>query len=467
MLEDGFFWYTFGMFKFRYISVCILLVAGLVGAFVYHQQRAHGQFAFKLGLDLSGGSHLEYVADTSKISPTQVNDSLAALQTVIERRVNAFGVGEPVIQTERGGVTGTGDHRLVVELPGVTDVNQAIDTIGKTPTLEFKLVNKGMEDKLTTTLNMASGTPITIMNPAAFTETGLTGALLSSAHLDFSNGTGAYASQPVVAVTFNDQGTKLFSDITTQNTGRALAIFLDGNLISAPVIKDAITSGSATISGSFTVAAAKELANSLNLGALPVPITLSSTQTVGATLGSEAVAAGMRAAVLGLIMLSLFLVLWYRLPGLVAVVALAIYVAIMLAIFQLVPVVLTAAGVAGFILSIGLAVDANILIAERMKEEIAAGKHGTTAIRDGFSRAWTAIRDSNIAHMIAAVVLFALGTSIVKGFALVFGLGVLVSFLSAISVSRTFLLALGVDSSKPFGRFLMGSGFSSSAPVGK
>ena len=406
---------------------------------------------------------MEYVADVSKIPPTQVSDSLAALQTVIERRVNAFGVGEPVIQTERGGITGNGDHRVIVELPGVTDINQAIDMIGKTPTLEFKLVNKGMENNLTTSLTIASGTPpITIMNPAAFTETGLTGALLSSAHLDFNSGSGAYASEPVVAVTFNSEGTKLFADITTQNTGRELAIFLDGNLISAPVIRDSITSGSATISGSFTAATAKELANNLNLGALPVPITLASTQAVGATLGSEAVASGVRAAIIGLLALSLFLIFWYRLPGFVAVVALTIYVAIMLAIFQLVPVVLTAAGVAGFILSIGLAVDANILIAERMKEEIAGGKHGQTAIQDGFARAWSAIRDANTAHIIAAIVLFMFGTSIVKGFALVFGLGVIISFLSAITVSRTFLLALGVDSSRPFGRFLMGSGFSGS-----
>ena len=450
------------MFKFRYFSVCILIVAAAVGYFVWHQQTTNGRFPFKLGLDLSGGSHLEYVADTSKIPAAQVKDSLAALQTVIERRVNSFGVGEPVIQTERGGVTGSGDYRMIVELPGVTDVNKAIEMIGKTPTLEFKLVNKGMENNLTVTLTAASGTPpITIINPAAFTDTGLTGALLSSARLDFNNSSGAYSSQPVVTVTFNPQGTKLFADITTQNKDSELAIFLDGDLISAPVIRDAITSGSATISGSFTAATAKELANNLNLGALPVPITLASTQTVGATLGTEAVASGVRSALIGLIALSVFLIFWYRLPGLVAVVALAIYVAIMLAIFQLISVVLTAAGVAGFILSIGLAVDANILIAERMKEEIAGGKYGQSAIRDGFARAWTAIRDANTAHLIAAVVLFMLGTSIVKGFALVFGLGVLISFLSAITVSRTFLLALGVDSSRPLGRFLMGSGIGS------
>jgi len=450
------------MFKFRYLSVCILIVAIGAGWFVWHEQSAHGRFAFKLGLDLSGGSHLEYTADTHAIAPAEENNSLAALQTVIERRVNAFGVGEPVIQSERGGVTGTGDHRLIVELPGVTDVNQAISMIGKTPTLEFKLVNKGMENQLTMPVTAASGTaPITIINYGAFSDTGLTGAMLSGAHLEFSseNGAGAYASQPVVAVTFNAEGTKLFADITTNNIGRELAIFLDGDLISVPTIRDPITSGSATISGSFTAASAKELANNLNLGALPVPITLSSTQTVGATLGSEAVASGVRAAVIGLLALSLFLLLWYRLPGLVAVASLAIYVVLMLAVFQLVSVVLTAAGIAGFILSIGLAVDANILIAERMKEEIAGGKHSYVAIRDGFARAWSAIRDANTAHLIAAVVLFMFGTSIVKGFALVFGLGVLISFLSAITISRTFLLALGVNTSRPTGRFLMGSGF--------
>ncbi len=201
------------------------------------------------------------------------------------------------------------------------------------------------------------------------------------------------------------------------------------------------------------------MVRNLNLGALPVPIQLASTETIGATLGDEALHAGLAAGIAGFVLLSLFMVLWYRLPGLVSVVALLIYVVIMLVLFKLVPVVLTAAGIAGFILSVGLAVDANILISERIKEELDEGKSAEPAIREGFSRAWLAIRDSNIAHIIAGVILFWFGTSLIKGFALVFSLGVVVSMLSAITISRTFLLALGLDARKPASRFLMRSGF--------
>ncbi len=189
-----------------------------------------------------------------------------------------------------------------------------------------------------------------------------------------------------------------------------------------------------------------------------MPITLESTQSIGAILGESALHAGVMAGLFGFIVLSLFMIFWYRLPGVVAVVSLVIYSIIMLVLFKLIPVVLTSAGIAGFILSIGLAVDANVLIAERMKEELAEGKETQAAIREGFHRAWSAIRDSNIAHVIAAVILFWLGTSIIKGFALVFGLGVIVSLLSAITISRTFMLALGVNAKSSAGRFLMRSG---------
>jgi protein-export membrane protein SecD len=200
------------------------------------------------------------------------------------------------------------------------------------------------------------------------------------------------------------------------------------------------------------------LVRNLNLGALPVPIALASSQTIGATLGEAALEAGVFAGAVGFAILSLFMVLWYRLPGVVAVAALVIYVLVMLALFKLIPVVLTAAGIAGFILSVGLAVDANVLIAERLKEELAAGKKAEDAIREGFARAWLAIRDSNITSIISAIILFWFGTSLIKGFALVFGLGVIISMLSAITVSRTLLLALGVDAQSSWGRFLLRSG---------
>ena len=436
------------MFALRYSAVLVIVTALLVGAFVYFTN--HGRFAFKLGLDLSGGTHLVYSADTTKVPKGQVSDAMNALQQVIERRVNAFGVGEPVVQTQQGGALGGGDYRLIVELPGVTDVNQAVAMIGSTPTLEFKLVKQGQEASTT----LATGAP----NPAAFEDTGLTGKYLSSASLQFGNGLGALASAPTILVNFNPEGAKLFSDITGKNVGRELGIFLDGKLLSAPVIQVHIDNGSAVISGNFTAQAAKDLATNLNLGALPVPIALTSTESIGATLGDQATHAGVMAGILGFIALSIFMILWYRLPGVVAVFSLFIYCMLMLALFKLLPVVLTAAGIAGFILSVGLAVDANVLIAERMKEELNEGKGAQEAIRDGFARAWSAIRDSNIAHMIAAVILFWFGTSLIKGFALVFGLGVIVSLLSAITISRTFLLALGINAQSRVGRFLMRSG---------
>ncbi len=438
------------MFAIRYWSVLILIAAAAIGFFVYTTTGNAGRFDFKLGLDLSGGSHLVYTVDTTKVAAADLPDALVALTQVIERRVNAFGVGEPVVQLEQGGVVGGGAHRLVVELPGITDVNEAIKQIGETPVLEFKLVKQGQETNLVGTDNQP--------NPAAFEETGLTGKYLKRAALQFGNGSSQGVQQPVVRVDFNSEGTKLFGDITSKNVGRQLAIFLDGALLSAPVIQDKITDGTAIISGNFTATAARDMVRNLNLGALPLPIALESTQTIGATLGQEALHAGLYAGIVGFIVLSLFMVLWYRLPGLVSVLSLFIYVVLMLALFKLIPVVLTAAGIAGFILSVGLAVDANVLIAERMKEELAAGKSPREAIREGFARAWLAIRDSNIAHIIAAVILFWFATSLIKGFALVFGLGVLVSMLSAITISRTFLLALGLNTDSSVGRFLMRSG---------
>jgi len=438
------------MFTLRYSAVVILIAAGLVGFFVYTTTGTDGRFDFKLGLDLSGGTHLVYRADTSKLAEADTQDSLTSLREVIERRVNAFGVGEPVVQTQQGGALGGGEHRLVVELPGITDVDEAVRLIGQTPLLEFKLVKEGMEGNLAD----AEGNP----NPEAFLDTGLTGALLSRSALEFGSGSQVGLAEPVVRVDFNSEGSELFSELTRTNIGRFIAIFLDGALISAPVVQQHITGGTAIISGNFTAESARELVRNLNLGALPVPIELVSTQTIGATLGDEAVQAGLAAGTIGFVALAVFMVLWYRLPGLVAVTSLVIYIIFMFAVFKLIPVVLTAAGIAAFILSVGLAVDANVLIAERMKEELKAGKKADAAIREGFKRAWTSIRDSNITSIISAVILFWFGTSIIKGFALVFGIGVILSMLSAITISRTFLLALGVQEDSVLGNILLRSG---------
>ncbi len=253
----------------------------------------------------------------------------------------------------------------------------------------------------------------------------------------------------------------MFADITKNNVGKSLAIFLDGAPISAPTIREEITGGIAQISGNFTPEEAKQLVGRLNSGALPVPISLVSTQTIGPTLGALAVDAGVKAALIGFLVIAIFLTLWYRLPGLIAVIALCLYVGIVLALFKLIPVTLTAAGIAGFIISIGMAVDANVLIFERIKEEIRNGRTLADAMHTGFARAWTSIRDSNKSSIITALILFWFGTSLIQGFALTFGIGVLASMLSAILISRLFLYALGIKKQNALTGFLFGSGFSS------
>jgi protein-export membrane protein SecD len=469
-------------------ALLVLAVTAAVGYFVYSNMHAGSRYAFKYGLDLSGGSQLTYTADVSKIDPSDVPALMEVLRQVIEKRINVFGVSEPNVQVEESSVVSSEKaHRLIVELPGVTDVNKAIESIGKTPLLEFKLVDekaaamKQAAVSLTAKMGSSTGsTSITTGSSTAsssalagiqvdgksaadlnpYVDTGLTGRYLKSATLEFtsSNG-GRVAGEPIVSIVFNDEGAALFEKITRENTGQRLAIFLDGQIISSPRINEAITGGKATISGGFKPAEAKALAQNLSFGALPVPIELASTESIGGALGEKALGAGVHAGLVGFVLLSIFMILWYRVPGIVAVMALTIYVVLMLALFQLIPVVMTAAGIAGLILSIGLAVDANVLIAERIKEELIAGKDVQHSINEGFARAWLAIRDSNTAHIIAAVVLFWFGTSLIKGFALVFGLGVVVSMLSAITISRTLLLALPLKASTKIGHFLMGSGF--------
>ncbi len=432
------------MWQRRVAALVVLVVGASVGFFVYHSQ-VTASWPFKLGLDLSGGTQLVYRADLSHVASADVADSMAALRDTIERRVNLFGVSEPIVQTETASALGGNEQRLIVELPGVTDTQKAISLIGQTPVLEFRMLKKGVTPTSTSTVEQD-------FEPAA-----ITGKDLSSAELQFQNGAGQL-SEPTVVLHFNSHGTALFAQLTKDNVGRVFGIFLDGTVISAPVIRESIPNGAAVISGSFSPDEAKELARNLNYGALPVPIDLISTQTVSGTLGEQAVQDGLNAGLWGIGAVALFMILWYRLPGLLAVIALTLYVIAILALFKLIPVTLTAAGIAAFILSIGMAVDANILIFERMKEELRSGKSTKDAIHDGFGRAWPSIRDSNISSMITAVILFWFGTSLIKGFALVFGLGVLVSMLTAISVSRTFLMALGIDAKGGLMRVLFGSG---------
>jgi protein-export membrane protein SecD len=433
------------MTRYRVFAAIALIVGFLLTYFVWATEtNPYSAYHFKLGLDLAGGTELVYKADMSQTPADEQSDALAALQGVIERRVNLFGVAEPLVQTERASaLSGITEDRLIVDLPGVTDIKAAVAALGQTPTLEFKLAT-------TTTVGTTTQT--------VYTPTGLTGRYVSSAALQFGTGATAGLAAPSVLLNFNSDGAALFEKITAANVGHVLAIFLDGQPISTPVIQEAIAGGQATITGNFTATAARDLVRNLNFGALPVPISLENSSAVGPTLGAAAISAGVFAGMIGFIIVALFMIVWYRLPGLVAAVALAEYIAFMLSVIKIIPVTLTASGIAGLIISVGMAVDANVLIFERTKEDLREGKGAREAVHIGFSRAWPAIRDGHLTMIISGIILFWLGTSIVQGFALVFVLGVLASFISAVSLSRVFLLAIVPEHKEGAWKFLMGSG---------
>lgn len=386
---------------------------------------------YRLGLDLIGGTELLYRADFSEFRGSSQAEAMEGLRDVIERRVNLFGVTEPVVQAARSGP----EWRLVVELAGVRSIPEAIRLIGETPFLEFKEARNAEETQKLLAAREEGGE---LSVDPYFVETGLTGRSLKAAEVQFD----ATTQAPQIGVEFNDEGSALFEEITARNVDKPIGIYLDGVPLSAPVVREKISGGKAQITGQFSITEARDLVRRLNAGALPVPITLVNQQSVEATLGAESLGRSLAAALVGFFAVALFMIFWYRVPGLLAVVALLIYAAIVLSLFKLIPVTLTAAGIAGFVLSVGMAVDANILIFERMKEEFGRGRDLSSAVEEGFGRAWTSIRDSNVSSLITALILYWLGTSVVKGFAFTLGIGILVSMFSAISVSRTFLRAL-------------------------
>lgn len=439
--------------KKRFLSVFIIMAALVIGLFdapLYFNKGVDFLMArtnlpdfeiikirpplyqpFRLGLDLIGGTHLVYEADLSNVSTVEKGNSMSALRDVIERRVNLFGVNEPIVQVERQGDS----HRLIVELAGIKDINEAIRLIGDTPFLEFR-ESRPEEERNKILEAQKSGEKKDI--DAYFIPTTLNGKYLKKSVVDFDQTT----YRPVINLQFNDEGAKLFEEITERNIGKPVGIYLDGYPISAPNVREKISGGNAQITGSFTPDEAKKLVGRLNSGALPVPIKIISQQSVEASLGEVSLAKSLTAALYGFLAVAVFMIIWYRLPGVVSVFALFIYITLVLAFFKIVPVTLTAAGIAGFVLSLGMAVDANILIFERFKEELRRGKNMENSFKEGFSRAWTSIRDSNVSSIITALILYWFGTSLVKGFALTLGIGVLVSMFSAITVSRTFLYAL-------------------------
>ncbi|MDP3056916.1 MAG: protein translocase subunit SecD [bacterium] len=389
---------------------------------------------YHLGLDLQGGTHLVYEAELNNLSSTKAAEAMEGVRDVIERRVNIFGVAEPLIQIE-------GKNRLVIDLAGVKEISQAIKMIGETPSLEFR--EETPRDQVAAEYKKQTGQdlPAEAVGPFFLASSDLTGKDLVRGQADYDQSTGALR-QPIVKLEFNEEGKKKFAALTTRNVGKVIAIYLDGVSITAPRVNEAITDGSAIISGNFTIEEAKTLAKRLNAGALPVPIKLISQQTVGATLGQDSLAKSLKAGSFGFLLIALFMILYYRLPGLIASISLVIYTLIVVAIFNFLSITLTLAGIAGLILSIGMAVDANVLIFERMREELTGGRSFKLAVEDGFSRAWPSIRDSNLTTLITAMALFWFGSGSIKGFAIALSIGILISMFSAITITRNFLLLI-------------------------
>ena len=388
----------------------------------------------KLGLDLQGGSHLVYQADLSGVSDLDAPDALAGVRDVIERRVNAFGVSEPVVQTNRVGE----EFRIIVELAGVHDPTEAIALIGETPQLDFRREVNGEEAAAQFNIDSPD---VEITGPI-FERTDLTGQQLKRASVAFDQISGA----PQISLEFDGEGEDLFAQLTRDNVGSRMAIYLDGVPISAPVIQQEISNGRAVISGGFTIEEARELAQRLNAGALPIPIELIGQQTVGPTLGARSVQQSVQAGIYGLIAVIIWMILFYRLPGVIASISLGLYVAFFLAIVKLIPITLTLAGVAGLILSIGMAVDANVLIFERFRENVQRGKSVPYALEGGFKEAWDSIRAANVSSLITALILFGFGTSIVRGFAVTFSIGIILSMITAVTLTRTLMkLVLASD----------------------
>lgn len=388
---------------------------------------------FVLGLDLQGGVRVVYDVDLKGIPDADQKQALDSLQKIVTQRVDAFGVSEPRIYLEEGDKT-----RLVVELAGVKDPEQAIKQIGQTPVLEF-YQGRPPEETQKIIDQLKSGNIENLQNPYFIEPPVLTGKNLDNSQVVFDPQTG----QPQVGIKFDDEGKKKFAEFTRDNIGETLYIVLDGNIVSAPRINQEIPNGQATISGEFTAKSAKELVDYLNSGALPVPITIASQQIIQASLGTESLYQSIRAGGFGLLFVAIFMILFYRGLGVIAVIALGVYAILVLALFNIFGFTLTIAGITGFIVSVGIAVDGNILIFERMKEELANGRDFEASAKEGFKRAWESIRDSHISTLISALILFYLASGVVQGFGTTLIIGIGMSLFTAITVSRLLVTLLG------------------------
>jgi protein-export membrane protein SecD len=415
----------------------LLIIAVIVAGAVWIIQNP--DYPVRQGLDLQGGLQVLLAADVPEGEPVSPDDMTAARQ-IISQRVNALGVAEPLVQVE-------GERRILVELPGIDNPDEAIDLIQETALLEF--VDTGDQSLpeglcVRTSLNEGQPSPCEAeqVGPAPTFETVLTGAALSNADVQADE-----FSRVFVTFEMTPEGGDLLGAHTANNVGRFLTIVLDKQVISSPRIEAAI-SNSGVIQGEFTLEEARNLALQLRFGRLPVPLRVESTRQIGATLGELSVQASIQAGAIGVLVVLLFMLIYYRLPGLLADVALVIYALVNFAVFKWLAVTLTLPAITGFLLSTGMAVDANILVFERMKEELRAGSSLRHAIDAGFSRAWTSIRDSNIATLVICFILWTFGrnfgASVVQGFAITLAIGVMISMFTAVIVTRTFVeLTLG------------------------
>ncbi|MFH1797878.1 MAG: protein translocase subunit SecD [Candidatus Omnitrophota bacterium] len=431
--------------KLKWKSVLVVLIAGLAIWVSYppldvrdNEGKVVKKGTLNLGLDLQGGMHLVLEVDTSKLSKNEAKDAPQRALEIIRNRIDQFGVMEPVIQLQ-------GQNRLLVQLPGVTDRARAKEIIGRTAHLEFCLVvdnpdllkraNQGEE---------IAGYELKQMKPrdgktetlVVETEVKLTGDMLVDATTEFSQqGFG----QPYVSLVLNDQGAKLFSDVTSENIGRRLAVILDGEIYTAPVIRERIPSGRAQITGSFSVQEAKDIALILRAGALPAPVSIIEERSVGPALGKDSIEKGINAIIIGGICVLIFMTIYYLLAGVIADFALMLNLLLITGALAYFGATLTLPGIAGLVLTIGMAVDANVLIFERIREESRLGKSLKAAIHAGYDKAFWTILDANVTTLITALILFQFGTGPVRGFATTLSIGILASMFTALVVTRLIL----------------------------
>ncbi|MEI8143605.1 MAG: protein translocase subunit SecD [Candidatus Berkelbacteria bacterium] len=421
-------WLSFG---FAIIIIALAVVIDLPKSFFWGDK-----IKAQLGLDLVGGTELVYQADLSS-SKDNLKD-LNNLSSVFRQRIDSLGVSEPSIQT-------SGTDKIIIELPGVKDIDQAVNQIGQTYDMIF-MVQGTAEDGVT----LKDYYDNSYVYPGYWKATDLTGRNLLKSDYTFENSsTGTNANQPVVTIKFDNTGTAKFKTLTTDNLNKQIAIVLDNKIVSAPNVSVVISNGEAIITGSKDIKEAQLLAKRLNEGILPVPAKLVAQQNIGATLGQDSLKKSIVAGIIGLLLVIIFMISYYKFSGLIASGSLIAYTLIALSLYKLIPVTLTLAGIAGFILSIGMAIDANVLIFERFREELKTGKETTLALKDGFKRSWSSIRDSNMSSLITCAILyFTAGSGPVRGFALTLGLGILVSLFTAVTLTRTVMLIIANTKAK-------------------